>query len=396
MCSPTVFTLLLLAAEPAADWPMFRGNPDRTGVAQTPENMARSPHLSWTFESGEGPLESSAAIVGGTAYLGTGSGDVIALDLDTGKLRGKRVLSSKAGFRSSPTVAGGRIYLGDESGVFHVFSSLLKEELWSFEAEGEIVSSATLSGERVLFGSYDGRLYCLQQDSGKLLWKFEIEQPVHATPTLADGAVLIAGCDGFLRAVDVASGKEISSTDMGGYTGATPAVVSGRVYVGTFNNQVLCVDWKKGEVVWRYEHPKRQFPFYASPAVLGDLVIVAGRDKIVHGLHRKSGKSLWTFTARGRMDSSPVICGDTIFVGSQDGTLYGLEFKTGQQRWSFTAGSAILASPAISNGRLVIGADDGRIYCFDLRGKMDSEAPPTQPAPQEKTPGSPGESSKKE
>jgi len=362
---------------------MFRGNPAHTGVARAPSKIAAAPRLAWTYKSGEGPLESSAAITGGIAYLGTGDGQVIALDLDSGRLLRKHTLQSGAAFRASPTVAGGRVYLGDEGGIFHAFSADLKKELWSLETDAEIVSSATLVDGKILFGSYDGRLYCLD-GTGKVLWKFESDQPLHATPTLAGGAVLIAGCDGFLRAIEIASGKEISQADMGGYSAATPAVVSGTAFVGTFNNQVIAVDWRKGKLVWSYEHPRRNFPFYASPAVAGDRVIAAGRDKMVHALHRETGKSLWTFSARGRMDSSPVICGETIFVGAGDGVLYGIDLSSGKERWRYTGGAPILASPAVADGRLVIGADDGRIYCFDLRVKGVEGTP----EPEKKTSGS--------
>ena len=54
---------------------------------------------------------------------------------------------------------------------------------------------------------------------------------------------------------------------MGGYAGASAAVVGEYCYVATFAEQILAVNWKKGETVWSYQHESRHFPFLASPAV---------------------------------------------------------------------------------------------------------------------------------
>jgi outer membrane protein assembly factor BamB len=84
----------------------------------------------------------------------------------------------------------------------------------------------------------------------------------------------------------------------------------------------------------------------------------------VHCLERSTGKSVWTFLAKARVDSSPLIAGNRVFVGSSDGLLYGLDLATGKKLWDFTAGAALSASPAVAQGALVIGSQDGVLYCF--------------------------------
>ena len=83
MLSLIVFILAGLLG-PAGEWPQFRGNPHLTGVA--PTAAPRTLKLLWTYEAGES-IESSAAIAGGTVYVGVESGDLLAIDLQTGKLR---------------------------------------------------------------------------------------------------------------------------------------------------------------------------------------------------------------------------------------------------------------------------------------------------------------------
>src|ERR1700752_4012823 len=69
----------LSAHAPVASWPQFRGNPRLTGVAATepPETLK----LRWTYEAGES-IESSAAIVDGTVYVGSAKGELLAIDLE--------------------------------------------------------------------------------------------------------------------------------------------------------------------------------------------------------------------------------------------------------------------------------------------------------------------------
>ena len=72
---------LLLSAD---EWPQFRGNPQLTGVAAG--TLPASLKLLWTYEAGES-IESSATISGGTVYVGAQSAELLAIDLQTGKLR---------------------------------------------------------------------------------------------------------------------------------------------------------------------------------------------------------------------------------------------------------------------------------------------------------------------
>jgi outer membrane protein assembly factor BamB len=85
---------------------------------------------------------------------------------------------------------------------------------------------------------------------------------------------------------------------------------------------------------------------------------------LLHAIDAGTGKAIWTFATRARIDSSPAVSGDRVYVGSSDGRLYVLDVEDGTRQWEFEAGAPISASPAIAQGRLVIGAQDGRLYCL--------------------------------
>ena len=345
------------------DWLSFRGNPQLTGVAtgELPENL----ELLWTFETGDG-IESTAAIAAGTVYVGTLDGYLYAINLENGGLKWKYQASGE--IKSSPTVFSNVVYFGDGMGVFHAVDAQTGEPIWTFEAEAEIISSSNVAQDRLLFGSYDQYLYCLSAEDGSLAWKFETEGYVHGTPAIVNGAVVISGCDGYLRSINIADGVEQQKIALGDYVAASPVILNGRAYAGTFGNQVLCAELENSEILWWYEHPERHFPFYASAAVTDDIVVIGGRDKIVHTLKSQTGEPLWTYPAKSRVDSSPVIVGERVFFGTVGGELVALNLDSGEKVWEFVIGAAIIASPSVVTGKLVIGADDGRIYCFGERG----------------------------
>jgi outer membrane protein assembly factor BamB len=133
--------------------------------------------------------------------------------------------------------------------------------------------------------------------------------------------------------------------------------------VGTFGNEVLGIDLARRAVRWTYR-TTRTFPFYSSAAIAGDRLVVGGRDKIVHCVARSTGRALWTFPTRARVDSSPLVVGSRVFVGSNDGKLYELDVASGRKVWEFTAGSPLTASPAAAEGALVIGSQDGTLFCL--------------------------------
>ena len=331
-------------SSPADRWTQFRGTPTLSGLSDA--KLPGALKVLWTYEAGDA-IESSAAIVDGTVYVGSQTGELHAVNLADGKPKWKYKASADGIGESSPTVAGG-----------------LGKVAWTFKTGTEIKSSPVVTGDKVLIGSYDSHLYALGAKDGKLAWKVQTEGYVHATPAVVDGVAYIAGCDEILRGIRVTDGVEVLKMPFGAYTGASPAIVEGRAYYGTYENDVLAVDLKAKKIVWSYKHPDRSFPFYSSPAVLGDRVVVGGRDKMVHALDRKTGKAFWTFATGARVDSSPVIAGGHAYVGSNDGKLYVLDVATGKSVFQFEAGAPLSASPALASGRLVIGSQDGRLFCL--------------------------------
>ena len=350
----------VIRAQSPTSWPQFRGSPLLVGVA--PDPLKAPLKVQWTYQAGES-VESSAAIVNGTVFVGSQPGVLIALDLVSGKPKWEYKVSEAGLAESSPAVARDLVLVGDLGGVLHAVGAADGKARWTFKTGAEIKSSPVVVGDRVLIGSVR-RAPLLPGPRGKARLEGRDQGAGARDAGGRNGVAYVAGCDEILRAIRVADGRELFTMSSGSYTAASPAIVGSRAYYGTFENEVLAVDLDARKFVWRYRHAERNFPFYASAAVADGRVFVGGRDKMVHALDAATGKSIWTFTTRARVDSSPAVAGGIVWVGSNDGRLYALDAASGKSVWEFDAGGPLSASPAIAGGRLVIGSQDGTVFCL--------------------------------
>ena len=341
------------------NWPLARGNGMGQGVAEgeLPEKLDGV----WKMPVEKGAFEATPVIQDGVIYIGDMDGKVYALNLANGKEVWSRKFES--GFIASPAIRGGLLYLGDMDGKFYALDIKTSEPKWTFTAGAEIDNGANFWKENVLFGSQDASLYCLSAETGKLVWKFAIGDQIRCMPTVVGDRSFVAGCDSILHLVDLTAGKESASVPIEAPTGVTPAVLGNNVYFGTEGGALFAVDWQEAKVTWKTEEKSSQ-PYRSAPAVKDGVAVVGSRNRRVLAVDPATGKELWSFATKQRVDSSPVIVGSRAFVGAADGRLYGLDLKSGKQVWEYQATGGFSGSPAVAEGKLVIATDRGVVYCF--------------------------------
>lgn len=355
-------------ADPGTSWPAFRRTPDQRGVAGC--TLSDKPELKWEFPSPDGWV-AGAAIVGDHVFAPALAGFIHCLKRENGeevwKYRSIESADPKQfapGFKATPLVTDSVVYCGDEDGVLHAIHRADGRKLWTFATGAEIAGCVAEYGDHLLLASHDSYLYCLRKD-GTEAWKFQTNDRINCSPGIADHFTFLAGCDEHLRVIDLKTGEQTLDMPLESFLIASPAIVGDLLYVGTHTGQIACVNWKKGEFVWRYEGP-RKMPFHASAAVTDALVIVGGHDKTLHAVDRATGDPRWTFATRAKVESSPAVVDQRVFFGSQDGNIYGLALENGQEVWKYNNGRGITAGIAIGEGCLVVGEDqqNGRLLCF--------------------------------
>lgn len=360
-----IVPFLLLTLTPhltAADWPVFRGNPAMTGVAEA--KLPAELDQRWTFKT-KGDIAASPIVVGDVVYFASLDKHLYAVDLATGTQKWKCLLGP---IKAAPAFANGKVFVGDVEGKFYAVDAKTGEKAWTYEVGGEITGGANFHGTNVLIGAHDSTLYCLSAE-GKKVWDFKIDGPVNGAVAVVGDRTFVAGCDSILHVVDANKGTSIGQVDLGGQSGTTATVFGDFVYVGTMSNQVIEVNWKKPAKGWTFEPKRRQQPFYASAAVTESLVVTGSRDKKVYAIDRKTGAEKWSFVTEGMVDASPVIVGDRVYVGclSSGSEFYVLDLKNGRKIQELTLDAAVSSSAAVAGDCLLVGTEKGTLYCLGAK-----------------------------
>src|SRR5262249_49245371 len=114
---------------------------------------------------------------------------------------------------------------------------------------------------------------------------------------------------------------------------AAPIVNNGGMFVTSPNNQVIAIDARSGNVLWRYRRPR---PAGASVphetnrgvALFGDKVYYAAGEAVLVALDARTGKEVWTTTVADNKSGyyitlAPLIAGGKVMVGASGGE-YGI------------------------------------------------------------------------
>lgn len=126
----------------AADWPMWGGNPSRSGV--TEDALPEELHLNWVLNlrQPEPAWHSNQPRV----------------QFDLGY---------------EPVVSDGKLFIGSMvSDRMTAYDTKTGRELWRFYTEGPVRLAPVVQKDKVLFACDDGYLYCLNASDGNLIWKF--------------------------------------------------------------------------------------------------------------------------------------------------------------------------------------------------------------------------------
>jgi outer membrane protein assembly factor BamB len=372
--------VFLPAAAHAEDWTQFHASQARSGVVSgetllTP-TTAPSLHELWgaaTDPSSEG-INSSPAVAGGLAYIGSDDGSLWAFDALTGAPVWRDPVGSQV--RSSPAVADGRVFFGSSGGFVYADDALSGARFWSYAIGGNVTAPPLVVGTIVYIGSRGGSFVALDAATGVRLWSAN-PWGMWGGAASAKGVVYVGSEQSKVFAYNAATGALVWSTSLGTRVRSTPSVAHGRVFVGTDAGTVVALDATSGKVRWTSAAapPSTNAVIRSSPAVDGGRVFVATAettpmDGNVVAFDEVTGATDWRATyVADYSTSSPAIANGVLYVGSYDTRLYAIKERSGKLLWAPGWGAGNMergfnSSPAIANGRVYIGCRDGSLYAF--------------------------------
>lgn len=310
-----------------------------------------------------------------------------------------------SGGYSSPTVAGGRVYVTDritqprQQERVHCFAWDTGAPLWTFAYDCEYRKISYTTGPRASVLIHDGRAYsvgsmghiiCLDAQSGEVLWRktpgedYTVKLPtwgISGSPVIA-GDLLIAqiGADngGCLMAFDKATGAERWRALDDGASYAAPVIFqqAGRDCVAVWTKErIAAFDCATGEQLWSVAFSSD--PAIADPVVDGQWLFITAfwngslmlrlnpENPTVETAWQRKGKNERDTDALHACMTTPLFIEGYIYGIDSWGQLRCLDPKTGDRLWEDTT---VVPLDRWANAHMVRNGE--RVWLFNEKGEL--------------------------
>ena len=377
-----------LAQTPGAAWPHWRG-PARDGVASgftVPATWPAQLTRKWQAKVGVG--HASPVISGNRVVLHSRIENrevVAAYDLDSGKQLWQDGVDAPytvnpaaqghgPGPKSTPAIAGGRVFTFGISGIFSAHDLATGKLLWRKNApktppEFGTASSPLVDGNVViafLGGQGAGALTAMDVATGAERWRWTGDGPAYSSPiiaTFAGSKQVIVQSENRLVGVSAADGKLLWETAIKtpyAQNSVTPLVVGDLVISAGLDNPTIAFRVAAGKPAPAWTNPDVSM-YMSSPAVSGSAIY--GLSNKSRGqffaIDAKTGKTLWTTKGREAENASIVRAGEYLLLATTNSEL--IVARANDARYEevkryVVADSAMWAHPAFA-GRTIIVKD---------------------------------------
>ncbi|MCW2979522.1 MAG: hypothetical protein JWO14_1249 [Solirubrobacterales bacterium] len=194
----------------------------------------RNGHIRWKTELG-GPIKAAPAYRKGVLYVGDYGGDMNAVEAKNGQIvwqTGSLGTGVSGGeFYSTPAVADGRVYAGNNDDRVYSFDLSDGELAWTHSTGGYVYSGPTVATTQntpptVYIGSFDGNIYALNAKNGETRWSHSAGGQVIGSLSAVGNIVYVAEfTNGTTNGYSMRTGKQVFHYKTGAYT---PVISDGR------------------------------------------------------------------------------------------------------------------------------------------------------------------------
>jgi outer membrane protein assembly factor BamB len=378
-----------------------------------------------------GNLSTNPIILGDTAYLQALDSTVYALDRASGAVRWETQLETPSTGPNGVAVGHGRLFAANGRGEVVALDLETGRELWKTElrrtpSEGidiqpivfdqrVYVSTVPISFGGIFVGGDTGVLHALDVFSGEILWSFDT---VDSPDLWGNPAVNSGGGAWYPPAVDVKSGVTYWGT---GNPAPFPGVAdfpngSSRPGANLYTDSVLAVEGRSGELLWYQQvvpHDLLDHDFMLTALAetrRGAVVVGAGKTGTVHAFEADTGVELWKTSVGEHFNDtlSEYPIGETILVSpglfggvitpfaiaagvvyvpvlnnpspyrgdatrpfafgdlaSATSEIVALDLETGARRWTRQLPTAGFGAATVVNDLVFTTTNDGTVYALD-------------------------------
>ena len=290
----------------------------------------------WKTDAGV-KLSAGTGVGQGLVLAGSDKGDLLALDQASGQLRWKGTLSSEV--TGQLLVVADIVIARTGDGSVHGLAVADGSRKWLYTRNLPALSLRGSGGMLVRDGMLyvgfpGGKLVALDASNGAQLWEATVALPRGATelervadvmgnPAVDERQVCAVAYQGRVACFDRRNGAPLWARDTSSNSGL--AMDERNVYVTDDKDAVTAYDKTSGRAGWRQDKLARRQ--VTAPLALGDWVVVADREGVVHVLSAEDG----SFVARASVDSSvrtaPVDIGPGFAVQTDKGSVVAFRLR---------------------------------------------------------------------
>ncbi|MCU7876531.1 MAG: outer membrane protein assembly factor BamB [Candidatus Thiodiazotropha sp. (ex. Lucinoma kazani)] len=314
-----------------SDGVLYIAEPSGEVIALDPETGDQH----WSVDT-DSPLSGGPGVGDGLLALGTLEAELILLNVQDGAERWRQRVSSEV--LSTPAIKGGRVVCRTTDGGVTAYATDSGEKRWSYDRSVPVLtlrgdSSPLISDSQVLAGFAGGRLVGLSLDAGLVTWEVAISTPqgrtelervvdIDADPKLVEGTLYVTAFQGEVAAVSESSGVVLWRRKISSHAGLDASWR--QLFITDDADHVWSLDATNGATLWQQKalHARR----LSAPAMLEDYLVVGDFEGYLHWLSQEDGRQL----ARVKIGSDairlkPLVSGDIVYVLDEGGTLSALK-----------------------------------------------------------------------
>jgi outer membrane protein assembly factor BamB len=207
--------------------------------------------------------ESSPVVVDRSLYFGAEDGNLYALSTRNGNVRWTTGLGGPV--KAAPAYYGGVLYVGDYGGYMNAVRADDGKLLWQsdslgqgFGTSGAFYSTPAVAFGRVYAGNNDTRVYSFDRHDGTIAWTYSTGGYAYSAPAVARTShtgptVYIGSFDGNVYALNAKNGVPRWIRSAGGSVIGSLTAVGNIVYAAEFDDtSTTGYAMKGGRVVFRY------------------------------------------------------------------------------------------------------------------------------------------------
>jgi len=242
---------------------------------------------------------------------------------------------------SHPVVEKGRVYAMDGAVQVGAYDAGTGDRLWQVDLRPEGERGTSFGGgiafwnDRLYAATGYAQVLALDPADGKIIWRSNVGAPVRSGPTVSDG----------------------------------------RVFVVTVGNELTVLAADDGRQLWVHNGIPETASLLgsASPAVEGEVVVVAYSSGELYALTVETGRPLWSdnLASTSNLDAVstladirgwPVIDRGRVYAASHSGRMAAIDLRSGERAWEQELGST--HSLWVAGDYVYVLSNDNELFCL--------------------------------